>query len=341
MLRNIVFNTCNFLHWRFARANNPTVFEIKHGLHSRGIHDHGLLIPSAPQGLAGTPMENATTSSELTTPTTPEEPGNNSRKTRRRWVLPAICFAVIGGGILTAWAMGIGSGTAPVVGYRVVNEFPHDANAFTQGLVITDGVLLEGTGQYGESTLREVELKSGRVIRQQLLSPRVFGEGITVMGDRIYQLTWKSGICFVYDRTTMTPIDRFRYRGQGWGITHDGTHLIVSDGGDILEFVDPKSFKTVRRIRVVDGRRRIDNLNELEYINGEIWANVWHSDHIARIDPETGTVKSWINLTGLYPRRPHREAVLNGIAWDEQSKRLFVTGKNWGKLFEIEVGTPQ
>ncbi|WP_206028706.1 glutaminyl-peptide cyclotransferase [Thalassoroseus pseudoceratinae] len=280
-------------------------------------------------------MENAITASESSASPTPDDVANIGTTTKRRWIILAASLLLVGGGIFTAWAMGLGSGTAPVVGYRIVNEFPHDANAFTQGLVITDGVLLEGTGQYGQSSLREVDLKSGRVLRQQPLSPRVFGEGITVMGDRIYQLTWKSGICFVYDAKTLQPVDRFRYRGQGWGITHDGTHLILSDGGYNLEFIDPKTFKTIRRIRVIDGRRRIDNLNELEYINGEIWANIWHSDYIARIDPKTGTVNSWVNLTGLHPRRPHREAVLNGIAWDEQSKRLFVTGKNWGKLFEV------
>lgn len=290
-------------------------------------------------------MENACTSSvpsssvPSSTSATPDDVANTARKSRRRWIVLAILIAMIGGGILTAWTMGLGTGTAPVLGYHIVNEYPHDANAFTQGLVIADGVLFEGTGQYGQSSLREVDLNSGRVLRQQLLPPRVFGEGITVLDDRIYQLTWKSGICLVYDVKTLQPVDRFRYRGQGWGLTHDGKQLILSDGGDILEFIDPKTFKTVRRLRVTDGRRRIDNLNELEYIDGEIWANVWHSDHIARINPETGVVQSWVNLTGLNPRRPHREAVLNGIAWDEKTQRLLVTGKNWGKMFEIKIGS--
>ncbi len=285
-------------------------------------------------------MENTFSSSvSSSTPLTPDEVADDIRKSRRRWIMLGVWFAVIGGGILTAWTMGLGTGTAPVLGYRIVNEYPHDANAFTQGLVIADGVLFEGTGQYGQSSLREVDLNSGRVLRQQLLPPRVFGEGVTVLNDRIYQLTWKSGICLVYDVKTLQPVDRFRYRGQGWGLTHDGKNLILSDGGDVLEFIDPKTFKTVRRLRVTDGRRRIDNLNELEYIDGEIWANVWHSDHIARIDPQTGAVQSWVNLTGLFPRRPHREAVLNGIAWDGKSQRLYVTGKNWGKLFEIEIGS--
>lgn len=224
-------------------------------------------------------------------------------------------------------------------GYRVVNAYPHDASAYTQGLVIDNGNLYEGTGREGTSTLRRVDLTSGKVLQQHAMDGRQFGEGITVMGDRIYQLTWKARTCYVYDRQTFRELNRFRYDGQGWGLTHNGKHLIMSDGSSGLRFIDPDTFKVVRTVWVRSGGRAITNLNELEYINGEIFANIWYKDVIARIDPETGNVNSWIDLTNLYPlrKRRDRECVLNGIAWDAENKRLFVTGKYWPKLYEIEV----
>jgi glutaminyl-peptide cyclotransferase len=229
--------------------------------------------------------------------------------------------------------------TQPVAGVRVVNVFPHDPQAFSQGLVIADSVLYEGTGQNGESSLREVELTTGRVLRMVPLSRDYFGEGITVLGDRIYQLTWKNRIGFVYDRQTFAPVSSFRYTGEGWGLTTDGEHLIMSDGTATIRFLDPKTFDVVRRIDVRSGRNRIDKLNELEYVEGEIWANIWYSDRIVRIAPKTGEVTGWIDLSTLYPprERPSREHVLNGIAYDAAAKRLFVTGKLWPKLYEIEI----
>jgi len=229
--------------------------------------------------------------------------------------------------------------TPPVSGVRVVNTFPHDPRAFSQGLVIADGTLYEGTGQHGESSLREVELTTGRVLRFVPLTRDYFGEGIAVHGDRIYQLTWKNRIGLIYDRQTFAPISSFRYSGEGWGLTTDGEHLIMSDGTATIRFLDPKSFDVVRRIDVRAGRDRIDKLNELEYIHGEIWANVWYSDRIARIAPKTGEVTGWVDLSPLYParERPSREHVANGIAYDAAAKRLFVTGKHWPKLYEIAL----
>jgi glutamine cyclotransferase len=169
----------------------------------------------------------------------------------------------------------------------------------------------------------------------------MFGEGVTVLEDEIFQLTWRDGVCFVYDRATFELKRRGRYRGEGWGLTTDGRSLILSDGGSRLRWFDPQSFRLTRTLAVRDRGRPLDNLNELEYIGGEVWANVWHSDAIARIDPETGQVAGWLDLRGLVPRLPHREAVLNGIAWDEKNKRLFVTGKDWPNLFEIRLVAPR
>jgi glutaminyl-peptide cyclotransferase len=228
----------------------------------------------------------------------------------------------------------------PAFGYRVVSEYPHDRRAYTQGLVYIDGVLYEGTGQYGKSTLRRVDLETGEVLQAVGLSKEYFGEGIAVLGDRIYQLTWKSGICVVFDRATFELLEVFTYQTEGWGLTTDGEQLIMSDGTNRLFIRDPETFAELDTIDVYDGVRAIWNLNELEIVDGEIWANVWQTDHIARIDPETGQVTGWIDLTGLLSesdRRTHRVDVLNGIAHDPETDRLFVTGKLWPKLFEIEV----
>ena len=255
---------------------------------------------------------------------------------RSAWLLIGIIAVALAGG--TVWLFARDRGPT-IHGYRVVNAYPHDATAYTQGLVIDNGNLYEGTGREGTSTLRRVDLTSGKVLQQHAIDGRQFGEGITVMGDRVYQLTWKARTCYVYDRETFRELNRFRYDGQGWGLTHDGKHLIMSDGSSGLRFIDPDTFKVVRTVWVRSGGRAITNLNELEYINGEIFANIWYKDVIARIDPETGNVNSWIDLTNLYPlrKRRDRECVLNGIAWDAENKRLFVTGKYWPKLYEIEV----
>jgi glutamine cyclotransferase len=227
----------------------------------------------------------------------------------------------------------------PTYTYRIVNTYPHDPEAFTQGLVLHDGAFYEGTGLWGESTLREVALESGTVLRSRPLDPQFFGEGITIFNDRIYQLTWQEQTGFVYDRATFEPLQTFNYPTEGWGITHDGQRLIVSDGTSTIYFWDPETLQETGRITVRDHRGPVNRLNELEYVNGEIWANVWLTDLIARISPETGDVLGYIDLTGLLDKEALTQEVdvLNGIAHDPATGRLFVTGKWWPTLFEIEV----
>ena len=220
----------------------------------------------------------------------------------------------------------------------VLASFPHDPSAYTQGLVIYEGRLYEGTGQYGRSSVRLVDLSTGNVERRTTLSPEYFGEGITALDDRLYQLTWKSRLGFVYELDTLKLLKTFRLDGEGWGLTHNGEHLIVSNGSSELQFLDPETFDVVRRLAVRDADQRVDQLNELEFIRGEIWANVWFQDRIARISPTSGEVLSWVVLEDLYPRSQRGyEDVLNGIAFDPESERLFVTGKNWPRLYEIEL----
>jgi len=231
----------------------------------------------------------------------------------------------------------------PVTPVKVVAVYPHDHTAFCQGLVVHDGKLLEGTGQYQHSRLRIVDLQTGRPTTDIPLPDDVFGEGITVWNNTIIQLTWRNGYLITWDATTLQRTGTVALRQidrtltEGWGITHDGTHLIISDGSAVLRLVDPKTFRTVRRLRIKDGFRSVDQLNELEFVNGEILANVWYRDQIARINPDTGKVIGWLDLSALSPKEVarNREAVLNGIAWDATNKRLFVTGKHWPKLYEI------
>lgn len=224
----------------------------------------------------------------------------------------------------------------PVQQVEVVASFPHDPEAFTQGLVFADGFLFEGTGRNGQSSLRRVDLASGEILQRSNLGARYFGEGITILGDRIYQLTWQSHIGFVYDKKSFRQEQTFFLPGEGWGITHDGTQLIVSDGTSTLRFLDPQSFKELKRVSVTESGQPLDRLNELEYIDGEVWANVWYTDFIVRIDPDSGTVVGKLDLSGLYRSR-QLDAVLNGIAWDAAGKRLFVTGKLWPAIHEIRV----
>lgn len=224
-------------------------------------------------------------------------------------------------------------------GYRVVHTYPHDREAFTQGLFFFSGVLYEGTGQESGSSLREVDLESGKVLKQHNLDASLFGEGITLYGDRIYQVTWENKVGFVYDRETFKLINKLYYPTQGWGLTTMNDRIVMSDGTNVLYFYEPENFTVVSRLEVYDNRNKVDSLNELEYINGEIWANIWMSDSIARIDPATGKVKGYIDLKGLLPEKDRNQEtdVLNGIAYDQQNNRLFVTGKKWPKLFEIKV----
>ena len=226
--------------------------------------------------------------------------------------------------------------------YRIIHTYPHDRQAFTQGLVYTDGHLYESTGIKGQSTLREEDLDTGRILRMQLVSDKFFAEGLTDWKNTLVQLTWQAHTAFVYDRATFRLLRTFHYDGEGWGLTHDAKSLILSDGTSTLRFFDPETFKELRRITVKDRGKPVDQLNELEFIRGEIYANVWHTNRIARISPANGRVLGWIDLTGLMPRDQlsSDEAVLNGIAWDSVNNRLIVTGKLWPRIFEIAV-TPR
>lgn len=228
--------------------------------------------------------------------------------------------------------------TAKVLGYRVVRTYPHDPSAFTQGLQYIDGTLYESTGLNGRSEIRKVNLTTGAVLQRRALEAEFFGEGIVVFGDRLFQLTWKAQKGFIYRANTFERLRSFEYRGEGWGLTHDGRHLIMSDGSAELRFWDPQTLEEVRRLKVHDGARPVLNLNELEFVRGEILANVWQSNRIARIDPKSGAVTSWLDLAGLLPARQSAGAdVLNGIAYDAAGDRLFVTGKLWPALFEIKI----
>ncbi len=223
--------------------------------------------------------------------------------------------------------------------YKVINTFPHDRNAFTQGLAFENGVLYEGTGRYGHSALHKIELETGNVLQTRKLPDEFFGEGITVYGDNIIQLTFLSKIGFVYSKDTFELLREFNYPTAGWGITNDGKHLIMSDGTRKLYFLDPKTFEQVRQIEVYDRGVSVWGLNELEYVEGQIYANVWPTERIARIAPETGRVLGWIDMKGLLTQQDYSRQVdvLNGIAYDKESRRLFVTGKLWPKLFEIKL----
>ena len=221
--------------------------------------------------------------------------------------------------------------------YEVINVYRHDSNAFTQGLVIEDGVLYEGTGLTGESTLRRVDLETGDILQIHELPSNLFGEGITVFGDSVIQLTWQSHKGFVYDKDSFDLLQEFSYPTEGWGITTDGNRLIMSDGTANLYFLDPETFEKIGQVEVHDNGT-VTNLNELEYINGKVYANIWLTDKIAIIDPNTGQVTGWIDLTGIYTQEnSNPDSVLNGIAYDAEGERLFVTGKFWSQLFQIKL----
>jgi len=227
----------------------------------------------------------------------------------------------------------------PVYGYEVVNSWPHLRSHFTQGLVYHDGKLYESTGQYGSSLLCRLDLKSGEVKKKVDVDRQYFAEGMTILNDRIFQLTWQAHKGFIYDLKDFKPLGEFAYDGEGWGLTNDGQSLIMSDGTNKLRFLDPQSFSVVRTVEVFDQGKPLLDLNELEYIKGEIYANIWHSDRIVRIDPKTGKITAWINLAGLRPQEDGDDGdnVLNGIAYDSKTDRLFVTGKRWSKLYEIRL----
>jgi glutaminyl-peptide cyclotransferase len=231
----------------------------------------------------------------------------------------------------------------PVLGVTVVKSYPHDPHAFTQGLEYFDGSLYESTGRSGQSTLRQTVLETGAVLKQVSLPTQYFGEGLTIFHGKVYQLTWLTKIGFVYDVRSFRQVGEFHYGTEGWGLTHDDSSLILSDGTNKLLFLDPVSFKVTRTLEVYAGNEAVTNLNELEYIRGEIFANVWHSARIARIDPRSGQVLAWIDLTTVTGREKHgAEDVLNGIAYDAKRGRLLVTGKDWAAVYEIKVeGLPR
>lgn len=223
--------------------------------------------------------------------------------------------------------------------FKVVKAFPHDPTAFTQGLVFADGIFYESTGLRGYSTLRKVTPETGAVIQQVQVESQYFAEGLALVGNELLQLTWEEHTGFVYDKATLRRLRTFSYPTEGWGMASDGKSLVMSDGSSHLYFLDPRTQKPVRNLQVFDGPRPVERLNELEFIRGELWANVWQTDRIARINPANGRVTGWIDLTGLLrpeARGPEGD-VLNGIAWDKAGDRIFVTGKKWPWLFQIEV----
>jgi glutaminyl-peptide cyclotransferase len=224
-------------------------------------------------------------------------------------------------------------------GYRVVKAYPHDNTAFTQGLEYRDGFLYEGTGLSGRSSLRKVDLLTGRVLQKFDVPQPFFGEGITVVNQQILELTYTTQTGFVYDKSSFKVLRSFNYPGEGWGLTNDGKQLYMSDGSSQIRVWDPSTLKELRRITVTDGAKPITQLNELEFVRGELYANIWQTDRIARISPIDGKVLGWIDLTNILPKadRPDPDAVLNGIAYDAAGDRLFVTGKLWPKIFEIKL----
>lgn len=241
-------------------------------------------------------------------------------------------------GFLPGQRRGGPGGPVPTYGYQVVRSYPHDRAAFTQGLYVRDGFFYEGTGQLGQSGIRKVKIETGEVLQTRPLADHYFGEGIVEWQGSILQLTWQHGIGFVYDAQTFEPKRTFTYKGEGWGITHDGTRLIMSDGTPQLRFLDPSTLKETGRITVRDPHGPVEKLNELEFVQGEIFANVWSTNRIARISPSDGRVTGWIDLTGLLPPSERANAdVLNGIAYDAAADRLFVTGKWWPRVFEIKL----
>lgn len=256
----------------------------------------------------------------------------------RRWFLIALFVGIALGGTYLAQALNNRvPADVPRYTYEVVGTFPHDPTAFTQGLFLEDGVVWESTGKEGKSTIRKYDLATGNMIKSVSLPDNEFGEGATLVGDKIYQLTWKNGLCHVYDRE-LNKIRDFEYDGQGWGLTYDGTDLIMSDGSSRIYFIDPETFEDKRVITVRSGRKRISQLNELEYSGKKIYANRWNSDSIYEIDPNNGKVVGIINLAGLWPNRERpSEGIMNGIAVDSKSKQVIVTGKYCPQIYQIKL----
>ena len=242
-------------------------------------------------------------------------------------------------GLLSVAACGFAQEPVQEYSYKVLNTYPHNIESFTQGLIYREGYLFEGTGKNGLSSLSKINLEDGSVLMAERLNRRYFGEGIEIVGDKIYQLTWKAHMVFVYDKDTFEQTGSHYNATEGWGLAYDGAELILSDGSSVLQFLEPEAFAPTRKVNVTYNGNPLPNLNELEYINGEVWANVWQTNFIVRIDPDSGVVRSVIDFTGLSDRTQlgSSEAVLNGIAWDAEQQRLYVTGKHWANLFEVEL----
>ena len=253
-----------------------------------------------------------------------------------------ICFSIYHLSYLEAfrhYAHAEEKSDTPVFGYKIVNTYPHNRASFTQGLVFNKGILYESTGLNGRSAVKIVDIKTGRTIKSHELPNKYFGEGIAVVDNKIIQLTWRSKMGFIYNKETLKLIKKFSYQTQGWGITYDGKYLIMSDGSAMLYFMDPNTFKVIGTLEVYGDSGKVSKLNELEYIDGEIYANIWGEEKIARISPKTGRVTAWIDLSGLLSDKDSelRIDVLNGVAFNSENGNLYVTGKLWPKLFEIEL----
>ena len=270
----------------------------------------------------------------------------NMRMPGSRLVLATLALAACGQAAPTAPANAPTAqatpGHAPIWGFRIVATYPHDPRAFTQGLLFLDGDLYESTGQIGRSTIRRVRLEDGEVLQSVDIPEGLFGEGLVNWGDQLISITWQDGVGYRWDRRTLRRLGLWRYRGEGWGLTQNGTDIIMSDGTHELRFLDPSTLRERRRVAVMDGNFPVLRLNELEWVNGEIFANVWMTPMIARIDPQTGRVTGWIDLSALDAQRARwrGDDVLNGIAYDDAGDRLFVTGKNWRQLYEIDLVAP-
>jgi glutamine cyclotransferase len=258
-------------------------------------------------------------------------------------VLVVVAVLVVSGVWVTMQNFGhtpIDSGSPTLYTYTIDNTYPHAPNAFTEGLVFNNGVLYESTGNYGASSLRQVNLETGEVQKEVSLPSQDFGEGLTVVNDSIVQLTWQSNIGFIYDKATLGVLGNFSYSTEGWGLTFDGNQLIMSDGSSNLYFIDPTTFQKTGQVSVHDGNTSVTEINELEYVHGDVYANIWLQQKIAIINPQTGAVKGWIDLTPLYQTNNptnNIDNVLNGIAYDAQTSRLFVTGKDWSNLYQITI----
>lgn len=261
----------------------------------------------------------------------------------KKWVAvaSALIIVVIVGGVLAVALNGGQTGNRPAgqavnYTYSVVKTYPHDTAAYTEGLIYSNGSLYESTGEYGTSSLRRVDLETGRVLQEYNLPSDYYGEGLTIVDGKLIQLTWLEHVGFIYDANTFALIRNFSVTSQGWGLTYDGANLILSDGSSALTFLNPQTYQVTGQVNVKDGNQSINNINELEYVNGDVYANIWMTNRIAIINPQTGQVKGWIDLTGIYQPTGFN-SVLNGIAYDQQTNRLFVTGKNWPNLYEITI----